>query len=286
MVKRELNFEGNSPLLYLVASPIGNLKEFPPRAIEVLNDMDYVACEDTRNTGKLLKLFSIDKPLISCHEHNEEEASDKIISLLLGNKKVAYLSDAGYPVVSDPGARLSKRCLERGVKVSVVNGPNAAIMALVASGLDSKHFYFYGFLDSKPSARRKELESLKDFPETIIFYEAPHRIQKTLHDLALIFGDERRISIGRELTKKHEEFIRGALRDVLDLPKETLLGEMVLVVEGKKKEKEIKEEDMASLLKEKLQTLKAKDAIKETSLELGIAKNEVYDFYLKNFKKS
>ena len=286
MIKRELNFEGNSPLLYLIASPIGNLKEFPPRAIEVLNDMDYVACEDTRNTGKLLKLFNIDKPLISCHEHNEEEASDKIISLLLNKKKVAYLSDAGYPVVSDPGARLSKRCLERGIKITVVNGPNAAIMALVASGLESKHFYFYGFLDSKPSARRKELESLKDFKETIIFYEAPHRIKKTLTDLALIFGEERRISIGRELTKKHEEFIRGTLKDVLALPEETLLGEMVLVVEGKKKEETIEEKDIASLLKEKLQTLKAKDAIKETSLKLGIAKNEVYDFYLKNFKKS
>lgn len=286
MIKRELNFEGNSPLLYLVASPIGNLKEFPPRAVEVLNDMDYVACEDTRNTGKLLKLFNIDKPLISCHEHNEEEASDKIISLLLNKKKVAYLSDAGYPVVSDPGARLSKRCLERGIKVSVVNGPNAAIMALVASGLESKHFYFYGFLDSKPSARRKELESLKDFKETIIFYEAPHRIKKTLTDLAFIFGEERRISIGRELTKKHEEFIRGTLKDVLTLPEESFLGEMVLVVEGKKKEEKIEEKDIASLLKEKLQTLKAKDAIKETSLELGIAKNEVYDFYLKNFKKS
>ena len=285
MIKRELNFEGDSPLLYLVASPIGNLKEFPPRAIETLQEVDYVACEDTRNTGKLLKFFDIDKPLISCHEHNEEEASDKIIKLLKEGKKVAYLSDAGYPAISDPGSRLSKRCLEADIKVSVINGPNAAIMALVASGLETKHFYFYGFLDSKPSARRKELEGLKDFPETIIFYEAPHRIKRTLNDLKDIFGEERKISIGRELTKKHEEFIRGTLKEVSDIPEETLIGEMVLVLEGKKEEKKIEEKDIASLLEEKLHTLKSKDAIKEVSKELGISKNEVYDFYLEHFKK-
>lgn len=285
MIKRELNFEGNLPLLYLVASPIGNLKEFPPRAIETLQEVDFVACEDTRNTGKLLKLFGIDKPLISCHEHNEEEASEKIIALLKDGKKIAYLSDAGYPTVSDPGSRLSKRCLEANIKVSVINGPNAAIMALVASGLETKHFYFYGFLDSKPSARKKELEGLKDFPETIIFYEAPHRIKRTLNDLKDIFGEERKISIGRELTKKHEEFIRGTLKEVSDIPEETLIGEMVLVLEGKKVEKKIEEKDVASLLEEKLQTLKGKEAIKEVSKELGIPKNEVYDFYLEHFKK-
>ncbi len=286
MLKRELNFEGDSPLLYLVASPIGNLKEFPLRAIETLREMDYIACEDTRNAGKLLKFFDIEKPLLSCHEHNEEEASAKIIALLLAKKKVAYLSDAGYPAISDPGSRLSRRCLDANIKVSVINGPNAAIMALVASGLPTEHFYFYGFLESKESARRKELESLKDFKETIIFYESPHRIGKTLTDLAAIFGENRRISIGRELTKKHEEFIRGTLKDVLSLPMETLLGEMVLVLEGQKETKKIEEKDIASSLKEKLQTLKAKDAIKETASELAIPKNEVYDFYLKNFKKS
>ena len=285
MIKRELNFEGNLPLLYLVASPIGNLKEFPPRAIETLQETDFVACEDTRNTGKLLKLFGIDKPLISCHEHNEEEASEKIIALLKEGKKIAYLSDAGYPTVSDPGSRLSKRCLEANIKVSVINGPNAAIMALVASGLETKHFYFYGFLDSKPSARKKELEGLKDFPETIIFYEAPHRIKRTLNDLKDIFGEERKISIGRELTKKHEEFIRGTLKEVSDIPEETLIGEMVLVLEGKKVEKKIEEKDIASLLEEKLQTLKGKEAVKEVSKELGIPKNKVYDFYLEHFKK-
>ena len=179
-MKRELNFSGPSPLLYLIASPIGNLGEFSPRAKKTISEMDYIACEDTRNTGKLLMLFDIKKPLISCHEHNEEEASDKIIALLKDGKKVGYLSDAGYPTISDPGARLARKCLDNDIKVSVINGPNAAIMALTASGLDTSHFYFYGFLDSKETLRKKELESLKDFKDTIIFYEAPHRIKKRL----------------------------------------------------------------------------------------------------------
>lgn len=285
-MKRELNFSGPSPLLYLIASPIGNLGEFSPRAKETISEMDYIACEDTRNTGKLLMLFDIKKPLISCHEHNEEEASDKIIALLKDGKKVGYLSDAGYPTISDPGARLARKCLDNDIKVSVINGPNAAIMALTASGLDTSHFYFYGFLDSKETLRKKELESLKDFKDTIIFYEAPHRIKKTLVDMMSILGGDRKISIGRELTKKHEEFIRATLSEAAALDEDTLIGEMVLVVEGNK-QKEIQKDDSSLLisLKEKLKTMKSKEAIAVTAKELSLPKNEVYDFYLKNFKK-
>ncbi len=285
-MKRELNFSGPSPLLYLIASPIGNLGEFSARAKETISEMDYIACEDTRNTGKLLMLFDIKKPLISCHEHNEEEASDKIIALLKEGKKVGYLSDAGYPTISDPGARLAKKCLDNDIKVSVINGPNAAIMALTASGLDTSHFYFYGFLDSKESLRKKELESLKNFKDTIIFYEAPHRIKRTLNDMMAILGGDRKISIGRELTKKHEEFIRGTLSEAAALNEDTLIGEMVLVVEGNK-QKEIQKDDSSILesLKAKLKTMKSKDAIMATAKELSLPKNEVYDFYLKNFKK-
>lgn len=284
MIKRELNFEGDSPLLYLIATPIGNLKEFPPRAIETIEEMDFIACEDTRNTGKLLHFFSLDKPLISCHEHNEEEASKKIISLLKEGKKVAYVSDAGYPVISDPGYRLASNAIKENIKVSVINGPNAAIMALVASGIDNSHFYFYGFLDSKESSRKKELESLKDFPNTIIFYEAPHRIKRTLKDLKDIFGGERRATLARELTKKHEEFIRGTIEDLASINESTLLGEMVLIIEGNKTKKVISEKDIKSTLKEKLISLCSKEAIKETAKELNLPKNEVYDFYLKNIK--
>lgn len=284
MIKRELNFEGDSPLLYLIATPIGNLKEFPPRAIETIEEMDFIACEDTRNTGKLLHFFSLDKPLISCHEHNEEEASKKIISLLKEGKKVAYVSDAGYPVISDPGYRLASNAIKENIKVSVINGPNAAIMALVASGIDNSHFYFYGFLDSKESSRKKELESLKDFPNTIIFYEAPHRIKRTLKDLKDIFGGERRATLARELTKKHEEFIRGTIEELTSIDENTLLGEMVLIIEGNKTKKVISEKDIKSTLKEKLISLSSKEAIKETAKELNLPKNKVYDFYLKNIK--
>src|SRR5574344_2869939 len=205
MIVRENNYEGKMPLLYLVATPIGNLSEFPPRAIEVLKEMDYVACEDTRNSGLLLQRFSIDKPLISCHEHNEETAADKIVALLKEGKKVAYVSDAGYPVVSDPGNRLASRCIKEGIKVAVINGPSAGICALVGSGLNADHFYFYGFLSAKSTERKAELRSLVDFPSTLIFYEAPHRIKDMLQDVALILGKDRKACLSRELTKAHEE---------------------------------------------------------------------------------
>ncbi len=285
-MKRELSFDGPSPLLYLIASPIGNLGEFSPRAKETIETMDYIACEDTRNTGKLLSCFGLKKPLISCHEHNEEEASNKIISLLKEGKKVAYLSDAGYPAISDPGSRLAKRCLQNEIKISVINGPNAAIMALVASGLDTTHFYFYGFLDSKASARRKELVALKDFPNTIIFYEAPHRIKKTLADMADILGKERPVVLARELTKKHEEFLRGSIEEILQEDENSLLGEMVIVVSGaSKKEETIDEEKIVSLLESKLESLRPKEAINEIALEYNLPKNAVYDCYLSRVKK-
>ncbi len=285
MIKRELNFTGKTPLLYLIATPIGNLEEFTPRAINVLKEIDFVACEDTRNSGLLLKRFGFDIPLISCHEHNEEKATEKILSLMEEGKKVAYMSDAGYPLISDPGERLAKKVIDAGYKVSVINGPNAGICALVGSGIPSKHFYFYGFLDSKPSARRKQLESLKDFKDTIIFYESPHRIEDTLKDMALILGNERRASLARELTKTHEEFLRGSLEELTNVPPETLIGEMVIVVEGAKEiAKETTDEDIISSLTESLNTLKSKDAIKDVAAKLNVPKNRVYDIYLKNWK--
>lgn len=285
MLKRELNFQGTSPLLYLIATPIGNLEEFSPRALHVLREMDYVACEDTRNSGLLLKRFSLDLPLISCHEHNEEKASERILSLLSEGKKVAYMSDAGYPIISDPGQRLARRVIEAGYKVSVVNGPNAGLCALVGSGIPSEHFYFYGFLDSKPSSRRKQLESLKDFHDTIIFYESPHRIHDTLIDMASILGKDRRASLSRELTKTHEEYIRATLEELSQLEEETLIGEMVLVVEGAKKGiNETTDEEIVNYLKETLGTMKSKEAIKEVAQRYRLPKNRVYDLYLKNFK--
>ncbi|MCR4562923.1 MAG: 16S rRNA (cytidine(1402)-2'-O)-methyltransferase [Bacilli bacterium] len=281
-MRRDRNFEGNEPLLYLIATPIGNLSEFSPRAIEVITSCDYVACEDTRNTGMLLKHFSIQKKLISCHEHNENETSEKIISLIKEGNKIAYVSDAGYPVISDPGQLLAKHCIEAGIKVSIVNGPNAAICALVGSGLSSEHFLFYGFLSSKGSERRKELEKLTSFPYTMIFYEAPHRIDETLKDLEKAFGSDRKACLCRELTKMHEEFIRGTLGEFLEIDKKTLIGEFVIVIEGKAiEEKVYSKEEIISLLREELKSSSGRDAVANVVKITGLPKREVYDIYLK-----
>ena len=277
MIERELNYAGVKPLLYLIATPIGNLSEFPPRAIEVLQGMDFVACEDTRNSGSLLKHFGLDKALISCHEHNEEEASSKIVSLLLSGKKVAYMSDAGYPAVSDPGERLVRRCLKEGIKVAVVNGPSAGLCALAASGLDSSHYYFEGFLPSKASARDKELAELQWRRETIVFYESPHRIKETLQALASTFGSREAV-LARELTKTHEEYIRGPLTELSSLDEATLIGEMVIVVEGRPSEEShpLSDEEIVALLAEKLKTMRDKEAIAAVSEENAVPKNRVY----------
>jgi 16S rRNA (cytidine1402-2'-O)-methyltransferase len=281
MIVRENNYEGKSPLLYLVATPIGNLSEFPPRAVDILKSMDYVACEDTRNSGLLLQRFSIDKPLISCHEHNEETAADKIVALLKSGKKVAYVSDAGYPVVSDPGNRLAERCIAAGIKVAVINGPSAGICALVGSGLPADHFYFHGFLSAKPTERKAELQNLVSLPYTLIFYEAPHRIKDMLQDAVLILGKDRKACLSRELTKAHEEYIRGTLGEIAELDETTLLGEMVLVVEGAKPvQKEWSDDEIASLLKAKLKDESMKDAVKDVAQENAIPKNRVYQISL------
>ena len=269
----------------LVATPIGNLAEFSPRAKEELEKCDFVAAEDTRNSGKLLAYFGIEKPFISCHEHNEEEASAKIISLLQEGKKVCYMSDAGYPLISDPGARLVAKCLQNGIKVTVTSGPSAAINALVCSGLPSDHFYFEGFLPPKESERNKELQELSTRKETLIFYESPHRITRTLVAMAAVFGPRRAV-IARELTKVHEEFIRGTLVDLALESEESLKGEMVIIVEGSTQaQKEIDDNMIAMALKDELEFERSgKEAVKVVATNLGVSKNRVYAIYLKTFK--
>ena len=180
-MKRNKSFDKNGLLLYLIATPIGNLKEFSPRAIEVVSEADIVAAEDTRNAHDLLSRFGIKKDLYSLREHNEKEASKHIVSLIKSGKKVVYMSDAGYPGISDPGYLLVKELIENDIMVSVVSGSSAFINALVASGLDTKHFLFYGFLSAKDGEAKDEIESLKMVRNTIIFYEAPHRIIRTLN---------------------------------------------------------------------------------------------------------
>lgn len=278
---RTLNFDSNKPLLYLVATPIGNLQEVSPRTIEVLSSVDLIACEDTRVTGKLLSLLGIKKDLISLREHNEVSVSHDLIEKIKNGTKVAYVSDAGYPCISDPGSKLVKICLENEINITSISGPNAALNALVASGLCEDHFYFHGFLNAKESVRLEELRELAYRKETLIFYEAPHRIKKTLEALYEIFGD-RKACLARELTKKHEEFIRCGLKAMSEIDPETLKGEMVIIVEGSTGEVKpvISNTDIVNMVKSMVDSgMSTKDAIKKVSEMTKINKNIVYKVY-------
>lgn len=278
---RSLNYDSNKPLLYLVATPIGNIQEVSPRTTEVLSSVDLIACEDTRVTGKLLNLLGLKKELVSLREHNEVSESQLIVKMILEGKKVAYMSDAGYPCISDPGAKLVKLCLENDINIAPISGPNAALNALVASGLCEDHFYFHGFLNAKESIREEELRELSQKKEPIIFYEAPHRIQKTLESMLEILGD-RKACIARELTKKHEEFIRGGLKYLSELEPETLKGEMVIVVEGNKAQDSasIDNNDLITMVKTMVESgMSTKDAIKKVSDLTKVNKNTIYKLY-------
>ena len=252
-----------------------------PRAIETLQNVDIVACEDTRVTGKLLRFFNISKQLVSLREHNEVSEASKLITRILAGEKVAYASDAGYPCISDPGAKLVQLALQNGINVSVISGPNAGLNALVASGLDTSHFYFHGFLNAKESVARNEIQEMIRRKETIILYEAPHRINKTLNLLFEILGN-RRVCIGRELTKQHEEFVRGPLSELVEIDKETLKGEMVLVIEGRKDEfkPDLNDQEICQMVKNFVgMGMSTKDAIKRVSEITNINKNQVYKIY-------
>ena len=278
---RTLNFESKKPLLYLIATPIGNMSEVSQRTIDVIKEMDLIACEDTRVTGKFVSLLGISKPLVSLREHNEVAASEEIVKKILAGTKVAYMSDAGYPCISDPGARLVKLALQSEINVTAISGPNAALNALVASGLCEDHFYFHGFLDAKESVRLEELRKLAKREETLIFYEAPHRIQKTLISMFTIFGN-RRACIARELTKKHEEFIRDGLEHLSQLDPETLKGEMVIVVEGSLGEikPDVNNDEIIQMVKNLVNMgISTKDAIKKVAEATNVNKNYIYKIY-------
>ncbi len=260
-------------MIYFCPSPIGNLKDITLRTLEVLRSVDYVACEDTRRRGKLLKHFEIEKKLIQYQKFNEIKQSEKLIELAK-KSDIALITDAGMPGISDPGAILVKRLIEENIEFTVLPGPNAALTALVASGLDTEHFYFYGFLDSREGKREKELESLKSLRSTIIFYEAPHRIIKTLKSIEKILGD-RKVSLSRELTKIYEENLRGKVSEILEGQiKEK--GEFVIVVEGSKEEEvftlDIKEE-LRKLIDDGMTN---SQAVKEIADKFNLKKNTVY----------
>jgi len=264
--------------LYLVATPIGNLEEITTRATATLAAVDLVACEDTRVSGKLIKHLGLEKPLIACHEHNEFTVSKQLVEKLLEGQSIAYVSDAGYPGISDPGQRLVQAALLEDIQVIVISGPSAVFNALVASGLDTSKFYFHGFLRQKEAARLDEIKDLYRRPETLIFYEAPHRIDTTLRNLLDVLGN-RKACVARELTKIHEEYIEGTLQELTEIDPTTLKGEMVVMVEGNKDEFGIKlsEEEIRKLVDSMTATgISMKDAIRQVSDMTKMAKNYIY----------
>lgn len=269
----------NSPSLYLIPTPIGNMEDITIRAVNTLKMVDVIFCEDTRVTGQLLKYLDISKKLISSHNYNESGNKEKLLEYLSSGSNVGLVSDRGTPIISDPGYELAKFAIEKGYNVVSLPGATALIPALTSSGISPMPFYYYGFLNSKDSARRKELEFLKNIDATLILYEAPHRINKTLKDLGNILGNNRKISISREITKKYEEVYRGNIQELIEQNNE-YKGELVVVVEGNKTTTEYKtltvEEHVNLYIEDGKSSM---DAIKIVAKERGMKKSEVYDVY-------
>jgi 16S rRNA (cytidine1402-2'-O)-methyltransferase len=270
--------------LFIVATPIGNLEDITQRALRVLREVDLVACEDTRHTRKLLNHFGIDQKTISYHEHNERERAEELCDLIGSGKSVALVSDAGTPLINDPGYRIVTAAIERGFSVAPVPGPAAFIAALGASGLATGEFFFGGFLPARANARQAKLEELRSISATLVFYEAPHRIAAALKDAAEVLG-KRRAVVARELTKLHEEFVRGTLNELVEHFSKagTARGEMVLVISGEAQASSVSnlEQTSTELLAARVNELEreglnSKDALKRAARELGIKRAEAY----------
>ncbi|HHV75667.1 MAG TPA: 16S rRNA (cytidine(1402)-2'-O)-methyltransferase [Thermoanaerobacterium sp.] len=288
MKSQKSSLHEQSGCLYLVATPIGNLEDITLRALRILKEVDIIAAEDTRNTKKLLSYYDISTPLVSYHEHNQEQAGEKILQWLGEGKTVALVSDAGMPCISDPGADIVRKAVEADFAVVPIPGANAALTALIASGLSPQPFYFFGFLHRSSKERKKQLSLLKNRKETLIFYEAPHRLQDTLKDMEAVLGN-RNIVLARELTKKFEEFLRGTVEEAVQWTKDNeVRGEFCIIIEGSQDGEESEDEapywsnmtikeHVELLMKEK--QLTSKEAIKEVAKLRGIPKREVYQEY-------
>lgn len=279
-MNKQESFKNNRPTLYLVATPIGNLSELSKRAIETLQSVDIIASEDTRHTKQLCTHFKISGQLISYHAHNEDNSSDGIIDLLKQEKSVALVSDAGYPCLCDPGYVLVRKCIENEINVVPISGPNAALNALVASGLVPYPHVFLGFLPVKSNAKKDFLSKYLEIGITIVFYESVHRIESTLQFILQNFGDLK-ICLARELTKVNEEFIRGTISEVLQ-NLSMIKGEFVICIEGTTTRKEYSLEqlnEMISLQIEKGDSLK--QATKVVSKLTNCSRKELYDMYIK-----
>jgi len=266
--------------LYLVATPIGNLADITHRALQVLQDVDLIACEDTRHTHKLLKHYGINTKTISYHEHNEQQRAEQLIDLLKQGSDIAVVSDAGTPAISDPGFRLVRAAIQSDVMVVPVPGPSALISALIAAGLPTDEFFFAGFLPSRANARRTRLSELRSVPGTLIFYEAPHRLATTLRDAFEILG-ERESVVARELTKLHEEIKRGRLSELSGhyADQEAPRGEIVVLIDRNViGETEVKTEASVAALVDRFEQdgLDHRAALKKAARELGLSRAEAY----------
>lgn len=277
MVRRQKSFENDQPTLYLVPTPIGNLNEMTPRAIEVLKSVNVIACEDTRTSGQLLKHFGISNKLISYQNFNEEPSAKGILHLLEQGQNVALISDAGYPLISDPGQRVVQEASAKGFNVVPLSGCNAMLNALVGSGLVVQPFLFVGFLPANQNDCKKKLREYKNYPMTLIFYEAPHRIEKMMESCLEVLGD-RRCCVARELTKMHEEFLRGTIKEILP-ELEGIKGEIVVVMDGNHDDylKDVDYGEILTMVNDAVDAGMSKsDAIKEISSKIGVSKNQIY----------
>ena len=270
--------------LYLVATPIGNLEDITLRALKILKEVDLIAAEDTRNTLKLLNHFGISKPLISYHRHNEEIKCDNLITKLQDGENIAIVSDAGTPGISDPGEIIVKKAIENKIKIIPIPGACAAINALICSGLDTRQFTFLGFLPLNKKLRKEKLEEIKNKKDTVILYEAPHKLKNTLQDLKNIL-DNRQVVLARELTKIHEEFIYGTIDEIIEKA-DNLKGEMIILIEGISMTFSSAENELNSLsFDEHFEYYKnlgfdKKEIIKKIAKDRGLNKNEVYMKFL------
>lgn len=285
--QKSFDNEASKGILYLVPTPIGNLEDISYRALKILKEADWIAAEDTRNTKKLCHYFEIETPLVSYHEHNKQTSGAKMLQMLKDGAKIALVSDAGMPTISDPGYELVVSALEEQLTVVPLPGANAALTALIASGLPPQPFYFYGFLQRQKKERKKELEILRKQTATLILYESPHRLKETLQAIYEVLGD-RRIVLCRELTKRYEEFIRGTVVEAIQwAEKEEVRGEFCLILDGSTEveaEEELNWWSELSLIDHveyymDEKNLSNKDAIKQVAKDRNINKRDVYQAY-------
>jgi 16S rRNA (cytidine1402-2'-O)-methyltransferase len=266
-----------SGTLYVVATHIGNLDDITMRAVRTLGEVDRIACEDTRHTRRLLDHYGISKPLVSYHEHNELARADELLEELAAGRNIALVSDAGTPLIADPGYRLVAQARAQGITICPIPGPSAVLTALSASGLPTDAFYFGGFLPAKKTQRRKALEEMKDYPATLVFYETPHRILEALDDIGEVLG-ARRVTLARELTKIHEEFLVGEpaeLRETLT-KRPSIKGEITLMI-GKAEAPAADDTPIEEAFDKLIETgVPRMDAMKTLARERGLSKREVY----------